>query len=150
MGDTLAFRRESFLIRHTAHDATAVVAGLMQRPTRVVVELLPRGGRVVFATADGERAVVLADRRLDLMIVLLRRPAGLVAGDHVSDDAVRAIVWPRNPVSPGRRSTSSSVAAGAIWSRRGSPGARLIKRAGWWRHAARSRARRDRDDRDVR
>jgi hypothetical protein len=97
IGDTVAFRRESFLIRQTAHDATTAVVVTSQLPSRVLVEILPRGGRVVFTTAEGDRAVFLADRRLDLMIALLRPPAGLSAGDYVPDDVVRSVVWPRNP-----------------------------------------------------
>jgi FHA domain len=97
VGDILEFRRESFLIRQVVRDATTAVASLTHLPSRVVVEMLPRGGRVVFATAGGDRAVFLADRRLDLVIALLRPPDGFVAGDFIPDDAVRSIVWPRNP-----------------------------------------------------
>lgn len=96
-GDAIGFRRESFLIRHTVRDATTVVAALTQLPSRVTVEILPRGGRVVFTMPDGDRAVFLADRRLDLVIALLRPPGGLTPGDYVTDDLVRAVVWPRNP-----------------------------------------------------
>ena len=59
--------------------------------------LRPRGGRVVLSTAEGERAVFLADKRLDLVIALLRPPAGFQPGDFIPDDVVRPIVWPRNP-----------------------------------------------------
>jgi DNA-binding winged helix-turn-helix (wHTH) protein len=51
----------------------------------------------VFTVATGERAVYLADRRFDLMMALLQPPDGHQAGDFVSDDAVRSVVWPRNP-----------------------------------------------------
>jgi hypothetical protein len=96
-GDTIEFRREAFLIRPTVRDATTAVASLPYLPSRVLVEVLPRGGRVVFVTAGGDRAVFLADRRLDLMIALLRPPDGFAAGEFIPDDVVRAIVWPRNP-----------------------------------------------------
>jgi len=59
--------------------------------------MLPRGGRIVFTVAAGERAVYLADRRFDLLMALLRPPEGHQPGEFVSDDAVRAVVWPRNP-----------------------------------------------------
>jgi hypothetical protein len=97
VGDIIEFRRESFLIRQVVRDATTAVASLTHLPSRVLVEMLPRGGRVVFATAGGDRAVFLADRRLDLVIALLRPPDGFAAGDFIPDDAVRSIVWPRNP-----------------------------------------------------
>jgi len=97
VGDTVEFRRESFLIRQAARDATTAVGSLWHLPSRVLIEMLPRGGRVVFATAGGDRAVFLADRRLDLVIALLRPPDGFAAGEFIPDDVVRSIVWPRNP-----------------------------------------------------
>jgi hypothetical protein len=59
--------------------------------------MLPRGGRVVFTVAGGDHAVYLADRRLDLLIALLRPPEDYKPGDFIPDDVVRQIVWPRNP-----------------------------------------------------
>jgi len=96
-GNTIEFRRESFVVRQAVRDATTAVASLCDLPSRVVVEMLPRGGRVVFVTAGGDRAVFLADRRLDLVIALLRPPDGFAAGEFIPDEVVRAIVWPRNP-----------------------------------------------------
>lgn len=97
--DALAYRKETFVVRRAAthHDATTAVAGLGDLPTRVVVEVLPRGGRVVFAIGDGERAVYLADRQLDLLIALARPPAPYRPGEFVPDELVRPIVWPRDP-----------------------------------------------------
>jgi hypothetical protein len=98
VGDELGYRREAFAVRHTPIDhATTLVGSLHMLPVRVEVELLPRGGRVVFTIGDGDRAVYLADRRLDLIIALLRPPEGFAAGDFIPDDVVREIVWPRNP-----------------------------------------------------
>jgi pSer/pThr/pTyr-binding forkhead associated (FHA) protein len=97
VADQVAFRRETFKVSQAIRDATTAVASLGDLPTRVVIELLPRGGRVVFSTAEGDRPVFLADRRLDLMVALLRPPDGFVPGDFIPDDVVRMIVWPRNP-----------------------------------------------------
>ena len=97
VGDVVGFRREAFRLRQAPRDATTAVASLGDLPSRVVIEILPRGGRVVFATAEGDRAVFLADRRLDLVIALLRPPEGFAAGAFIPDEVVRAIVWPRNP-----------------------------------------------------
>lgn len=97
VGDAIAFRKELFTVRQVAHDATTAVATLHDLPTQVAIEMLPRGGRVVLTTAEGERAVFLADKRLDLVIALLRPPAGYQPGDFIPDDLVRSIVWPRNP-----------------------------------------------------
>lgn len=96
-GDRIAFRREAFTASQVVRDATTAVAGLADLPSRVLIEILPRGGRVVFSMADGDRAVFLADRRLDLIVALLRPPGGLAAGDFIPDEVVRPIVWPRNP-----------------------------------------------------
>jgi hypothetical protein len=97
-GDELAFRKELFTIRLVAGgDRTTVVGDKAGLPHRVVVQILPRGGRILFGLPDGERAVFLADRRLDLMVALLRPPPPYAAGDFIPDDVVRPIVWPRNP-----------------------------------------------------
>jgi hypothetical protein len=96
-GDRLAFRREAFTASRVAHDATTAVASAADLPSRILIEILPRGGRVVFSMADGDRVVFLADRRLDLIVALLRPPEGFSAGDFIPDDVVRSIVWPRNP-----------------------------------------------------
>ena len=66
-------------------------------PSRITVELLPRGGRVVFSLPGREHTVYLADRRLDLIAALVRPPAGYAPGEFIPDDVLRPIVWPRNP-----------------------------------------------------
>jgi hypothetical protein len=96
--DALGFRDETFVVRKgRSHDTTTAVAGLQGLPRRVVIEMLPRGGRVVFSVGDGDHSVYLADRRLDLIIALLRPPDDYQPGDFIPDDLVRQVVWPRNP-----------------------------------------------------
>lgn len=96
--EKVGYRKEEFVVRHEAlHHATTAVASLYDLPIKIVVEVLPRGGRVVFSIGDGERMVYLADRQLDLLIALLRPPEPYRAGDFVPDDVVRSIVWPRDP-----------------------------------------------------
>jgi hypothetical protein len=95
--DQVNFRKETFIVRQAPRDATTAVAGLHDLPTRVAIEMLPRGGWLVLQTAEGERAVFLADKRLDLVIALLRPPEGFQPGDFIPDEAVCRIVWPRNP-----------------------------------------------------
>lgn len=96
-GDVLGYRREEFTIRQapTRADTTVVGAGFTE-PTQVTIEILPRGGRLVVATSDGDHAVYLADRRLDLMIALLRPTEGYLPGEFIPDDVVSAVVWPRS------------------------------------------------------
>lgn len=96
--DEIALRKELFTVRQAPRgDATTAVATLGDLPTRVAIEVLPRGGRVVLSIADGDRAVFVADKRLDLLIALLRPPAPFQPGEFLPDDALRQIVWPRNP-----------------------------------------------------
>jgi hypothetical protein len=98
-GDKLAYRDETFAITMAAHTAatTAVAPQGPGLPSRVEIDVLPRGGRVLFAMNDGDRTVFLHDRRLDLVVALLRPPEGYRAGEFIPDDIVSAIVWPRNP-----------------------------------------------------
>jgi hypothetical protein len=99
-GDTLAYRDETFAITMAAHTTAATTAVAPQGPglpSRVEIEVLPRGGRVVFAMNDGDRTVFLHDRRLDLVVALLRPPDGYRPGEFIPDELVSAIVWPRNP-----------------------------------------------------
>jgi hypothetical protein len=95
-GDILACRDESFTVRAGGGAATTALGGT-ELPARVAIEMLPRGGRVVFSIGATDRAVYLADRRFDLVVALARPPAGHRAGEFISDDALRAVVWPRRP-----------------------------------------------------
>jgi FHA domain len=95
-GDRVTCRDEQFVVRPAGPDATTAVHGA-ELPSRVEIEMLPRGGRVVFTTAAGPRAVYLADRRFDLVVALARPPGEHAAGDFVSDDVLRGVVWPRKP-----------------------------------------------------
>ena len=74
-----------------------MASGAHDFPSAVEIEMLPRGGLIKFRLASGEHAVYLADRRFDLLVALLQPPGGHVPGEFVTDDTVRAIVWPRNP-----------------------------------------------------
>ena len=97
IGDVIAHGSDSLVVRGpppaVATTAVGVRVGL---PTRVRVEILARGGRVVFTMPDGEHAVFLHDRRLDLLVALLRPGSGHAPGDFIPDDVVGDVVWPRN------------------------------------------------------
>jgi hypothetical protein len=97
VGDVVGYGSDTFEIAGGDRAHTTVVLGADALPSRVVVEMLPRGGRVAFSLPSGERTVYLADRRLDLIAALVRPPAGYVAGEFIPDDVLRPIVWPRNP-----------------------------------------------------
>jgi hypothetical protein len=97
VGDEVTCRGETFRIHHARAAATTAVAIRSDLPTRAEIELLPRGGRIVFSVVTGERAVYLSDRRFDLLMALLKPPDGYHAGEFIPDDTVRSVVWPRNP-----------------------------------------------------
>lgn len=98
VGDTLTYRNETFTIAVApGRVATTAVGARSELPTRVEIEMLPRGGRVLFTVAGREHAVYLADRRFDLLVALLRPSSGHQPGEFIPDDAVRAVVWPRKP-----------------------------------------------------
>ena len=99
VADELTCLGETFTIHHARgrDAATTAVSSRSDLPVRAEIELLPRGGRIVFTLATGERAVYLSDRRFDLMMALLKPPEGYAAGEFIPDDTVRTIVWPRNP-----------------------------------------------------
>ena len=64
-GDLLAYRGETFEVRYFAGMLTTTAVKRADLPVKVVIEMLPRGGRILFTSRDGEHAVNLADRRLD-------------------------------------------------------------------------------------
>jgi len=98
VGARIACCGEQFTVEVRGGAVTTAVGARHQLPTRIEIEMLPRGGRVAFTfgTLGSERRVYLADRRLDLLMALLRPPAGRQAGEVIPDDVVRSVVWPRN------------------------------------------------------
>ncbi len=94
-GDVLGCHGTTIKIGATQHAHTTVTGQTL--PFKVVVEMLPRGGRVVFSMPSGEHCVYLADRRLDLIAALLRPPKDFAPGDFIPDDVLRPQVWPGNP-----------------------------------------------------
>ncbi|MFT3695872.1 MAG: FHA domain-containing protein [Kofleriaceae bacterium] len=97
-GDVVEYRGERFTIhqRTLQGAATTTVGTMLELPSRVTIELLPRGGRVIVATRSGDHAVFLHERRLDLVVALLRPPAAYRAGEFIPDEVVTSTVWPRN------------------------------------------------------
>jgi hypothetical protein len=93
-GDSLEMRGKLFSIeRVSAGDATTVGASADPRVHGAKLAPLPRGGRITFRFADGERTVYLPGRRYRLAAALLSPPAPLVAGDFVPDATLIPLVW---------------------------------------------------------
>ena len=109
IGDRVLCRGEGFVVAAPQGAVTTAVGARHELPSRIEIELLPRGGRVAFTLPSGERRVYLADRRLDLIMALLKPPAGHHPGDFIPDDVVRAVVWPRNP-SVSRQEINTLIA----------------------------------------
>ncbi|MGE0868842.1 MAG: FHA domain-containing protein [Kofleriaceae bacterium] len=129
VGDEIEFRGETFSVRQSGHAATTVATRAPGFPTRIAIEILPRGGRAVFDIAGEQRAVFLSDRRLDLLVALVKPPEGYAAGEFIPDEVVATTVWPRNP---GVTRTEINVLISRL--RRdlveaGLAGARLVERA---------------------
>lgn len=97
VGDVIACGGTTIKIGAPPVQARTTVTGSQPLPTKVVVEMLPRGGRVVFSLPSGDHCVYLADRRLDLIAALLRPPSDYRPGDYIPDDVLRPLVWPGNP-----------------------------------------------------
>jgi len=131
VGESVTCGDETFTIVAAGDhaDATTAVGGGEEMPHAIVIEMLPRGGLVMFSLASGTRSVYLADRRFDLLLALLRPPEGYQAGDIISDDVLCAGVWPRRD-GVGRTEVNTLISR----CRRdlveaGLNGARLIQRA---------------------
>jgi hypothetical protein len=97
IGDELVYRKETFVVERPDGDDETTIGEAAELPARVTIEMLPRGGRVVFELAEGPRSVLLSERRLDLVVALLRPPSGHKPGDFIPDEVVSAVVWPRDP-----------------------------------------------------
>jgi hypothetical protein len=98
VGDVFEYLDEKIAVVKASDRAhTTVAVSIHALPSKVTVELLPRGGRVVFTMPDGDHAVYLADRRLDLVMALLKPPSEYAPGEFIPDDVLRPMVWPRNP-----------------------------------------------------
>ncbi len=96
VGDRLAYQGDAFMIAQpSGRVATTAVGARGDTPSRATIEILPRGGRIVFTVAGREHAVYLPDRRFDLIVALLRPPAEYKAGEMIPDDVIRTVVWPR-------------------------------------------------------
>jgi len=83
-----------------AHDVTTQGTGA--RPvdmhvTAITLDFLPHGGRLRLVSGGHERSLYLADRRCDLVALLLQPPAPLRPGEFVPDDVLLPRVWPGKP-----------------------------------------------------
>jgi hypothetical protein len=93
IGDTIGYRDEMFRITQADPGDASTLAGGSSLATGVVLHPLPRGGRIAFTFADGERSVYLPGRRYQLLSALLAPPPPLTAGEYIPDSEVIPLVW---------------------------------------------------------
>ena len=104
IGAVVAYRGEAFTIEQAdPGDASTVLTAASPHPTRVLLQALPRGGRVTFTFPDGDRAVYLPGRRFQLVSALVEPPPPHVAGEFVPDHVIVPIVWNDDDEVGGRQ-----------------------------------------------
>ena len=92
----VTYREESFHLRATPTHA-GMATHMSTRPKHavmVLLEFLPRGGRLTFELGGRLRSTLLSDRRCDLAACLLQPPTPLRAGDFVPEETLCERVWP--------------------------------------------------------
>jgi hypothetical protein len=93
-GESFALHGHTFVIERALDDSKSTVTLDGERRLKgVVLEPLPRGGRVTFNFSDGDRTVYLPGRRYRLVAALVVPPAPLVPGDFVPDSELVPLVW---------------------------------------------------------
>lgn len=89
-GDAFEYQGTRFevVVGGAAHAAGT----LRQRgaPIRALLELLPRGGRLILGWSNDEQAVYLPERRCELVALLLQPPSPYRAGELVPDELLVA------------------------------------------------------------
>ena len=129
IGDELVYRKEVFVVARPDGGEDTTVGEATELPLRITIQMLPRGGRVVFEMPDGPRSVSLSERRFELVIALLRTPPGHAPGDFIPDEIVSAIVWPRDPVVSRQEINMLISRCRRDLVQAGLAGARLLERA---------------------
>lgn len=91
----ITHRGESFRVRsRSTHSAVTSIPVVPKFAVVVILEFLPRGGRLTVEVGGRLRTTLLSDLRCDLVACLLRPPAPLAAGDFVPEAALCESVWP--------------------------------------------------------
>jgi hypothetical protein len=101
-GDAIEYRGETFQIEQADGGDASTVLTADALATAVVLYPLPRGGRIAFTFADGERSVYLPGRRFQLLSALLSPPEPHVGGEYVPDHVIVPLVWEDDEVG-GRK-----------------------------------------------
>lgn len=90
IGSELSYLDHGFKVVAGGASHAAVTAPKPTPPDRAMLELLPRGGRLVLGWGDREHAVYLPERRCELVAILLQPPGPYRAGELIPDEIVLA------------------------------------------------------------
>ena len=90
IGQELVHGDRGFRVIAGGASQTAATPPRRTPPERAVLELLPRGGRLVVGWGEREHAVYLPERRCELVALLLQPPPPYRAGELVPDEVVLA------------------------------------------------------------
>ncbi|MBK9032710.1 MAG: FHA domain-containing protein [Myxococcales bacterium] len=108
-------------------DSSGDLARLLE-PSLAVVEFLPRGGRLTVSAGGRKVVVYLAEKRCDLIAVLLQPPAPHVPGEFISDEVILPRLWPGRVMSRVDLNTLLHRTRADI-TQAGLPGAAILQRA---------------------
>jgi hypothetical protein len=93
-GESVTVRGQTFTIERAPDDSKSTITIDGERRLKgIVLEPLPRGGRVTFQFGDGDRTVYLPGRRYRIIAALVAPPSPLAAGDFVPDSELVPLVW---------------------------------------------------------
>jgi hypothetical protein len=95
-GDRLSFGDDAVIVRRSAAAHAPATLPITLLPDRVRLTMLPRGARLTLTFADGERSLIVAERRLELLSALLQPPPPHRPGDYIPDDELVRRVWARS------------------------------------------------------
>lgn len=92
----ITHRGESFRVRARQPHQVAVTQSRIRPRHAVVVllEFLPRGGRLTIEIGGRLHAALLSDRRCDLVACLLQPPPPLSAGEFIAEETLCQRIWP--------------------------------------------------------
>lgn len=96
-GERIAYRDETLTVREKLANAGGETRPSSERTkaaVRVVLEFLPRGGKLTVEIAGRVHTTELSDRRCDLVACLLKPPAPFRSGELIPEDLLCARVWP--------------------------------------------------------
>lgn len=94
--DQISFGDDPVIARRSAPAPTPETLPITPLPDRVQLTMLPRGARLVLTFDSGQRTLIVAERRLELLAALLRPPSPYHPGAYIPDAELVRRVWARS------------------------------------------------------